>query len=210
MSGDVSGSQPPASWTTALRRRLQRELPSDKLLPDREPVYVGSWVYVFGVVTIASLVWVVISGVILAFFGPQWWHVSPQGHFVNSVHFWSVQMFFIFMVLHLWGQYFGQGWRDGRASTWMIGVVVFLVSIVTAFTGYVSQQNLDSQWIAINAKDAINATGAGAFFNVLNFGQMYGLHVMLLPIGVTLLVVLHIAQVRRKGVVKPPDLEVPR
>jgi ubiquinol-cytochrome c reductase cytochrome b subunit len=85
----------------------------------------------------------------------------------------------------------------------MIGVVIFLISIVTAFTGYISQQNLDAQWIAVNAKDAINATGAGAFFNPLNFGQMYGLHVMLLPIAITLLVVLHVIQVRLRGVVAP-------
>jgi quinol-cytochrome oxidoreductase complex cytochrome b subunit len=34
---------------------------------------------------------------------------------------------------------------------------------------------------------------------------MYGLHVMLMPIGVTLLVMLHIIQVRAKGVVRPID-----
>jgi ubiquinol-cytochrome c reductase cytochrome b subunit len=112
-------------------------------------------------------------------------------------------MFFIFMVLHLWGQFFAAGWRDGRAATWMIGVVVFLVSLVTAFTGYLSQQNFASQWIAINAKDGVNSTGAGAFFNVLNFGQMYGLHILLFPVMVTGLVVLHIVWVRRRGVVKP-------
>jgi quinol-cytochrome oxidoreductase complex cytochrome b subunit len=164
---------------------------------------VGSWVYVFGVVTIVALVWVVISGIILSIFGPQWWHVSGVGHFVNSLHFWSVQVFFIFMVLHLWGQYFAAGWRDGRAPTWMVGVVIFLISVVTAFTGYLSQTNFDSQWIAINAKDAVNATGAGGVFNVLNVGQMYGLHIMLLPILVTTLVVVHLVQVRLRGVVKP-------
>jgi len=107
------------------------------------------------------------------------------------------------MVLHLWGQYFMAGWRDGRAATWMIGVVIFASSILTAFTGYLSQMNFDSQFIAINAKDAMNSTGVGAFFNVLNFGQMYGLHVMLLPIMVTFLVVAHIVMVRSRGVVKP-------
>jgi ubiquinol-cytochrome c reductase cytochrome b subunit len=175
----------------------------DHLLPDRQPAYVGSWVYVFGVVTIAALVWVVASGVVLAFFGPQWWHVSRLGLFFNSVHFWSVQMFFVFMVLHLWGQYFAAGWRDGRARTWIVGVVIFAVSVVTGFTGYLAQQNFASQWIAVNAKDAINSTGAGTFFDVLNFGQMYGLHIMLFPILVTLLVVIHIVEVRSRGVVKP-------
>ena len=194
-----------ASWTLRVRQAVDRHLPMDHLLPDRQPYYVGSWVYVFGVVTIAALVWVVLSGVALSFMGPQWWHDSRLGRFVNSVHFWSVQLFFFFMVLHLWGQYFMAGWRNGRAATWMIGVVIFAVSILTAFTGYLSQQNFDSQFIAINAKDAMNAAGAGAFFNVLNFGQMYGLHVMLLPIGVTILVVLHIVMVRTRGVVKPID-----
>jgi len=192
-------------WTAAIRDRVERTLPITELLPTRQPAYVGSWVYVFGVVTIAALVWVVISGVVLAFFGSAWWHVSSIGRFFNSIHFWAVQMFFIFMVLHLWGQFWGAGWRDGRARTWMVGVVIFLVSLVTAFTGYLIQQNFDSQWIAVNAKDAVNSTGLGGLFNVTNFGQMYGLHVMLFPVGVTLLVVLHIVQVRSRGVVRPID-----
>jgi quinol-cytochrome oxidoreductase complex cytochrome b subunit len=191
------------SWTVRTREYLERRLPSANLLPDRQPYYVGSWVYVFGVVTIAALVWVVASGMVLAFFGPQWWHETSTGRFFNSLHFWSVQLFFVFMVLHLWGQYFAAGWRDGRAKTWMAGVLIFLVSIVAAFTGYVSQQNFDAQWIAVNAKDAMNSVGAGAFFNVLNFGQMYGLHVILIPLAVLFLVGLHVVLVRMKGVVKP-------
>jgi len=192
-----------SSWTERAREYLGRRLPATNLLPDRQPYYVGSWVYIFGVVTIAALVWVILSGIVLAFFGPQWWHVSGVGRFFNGLHFWSVQVFFVFMVLHLWGQYFAAGWRDGRAKTWMAGVLIFLVSIVAAFTGYVSQQNFDAQWIAVNAKDAMNSVGAGAFFNVLNFGQMYGIHMVLLPLGIAFLVVLHLVLVRMKGVVKP-------
>lgn len=194
-----------ASWTLAVRNRLADALPAEQLLPDTQPYYVGSWVYVFGVITIAALVWVIASGVVLAFFGPVWWHTTSVGRFFNSLHFWSVQLFFVFMVLHLWGQFFMASWRDGRAPTWMIGAVIFLVSILAAFTGYLSQMNFDSQWIAINAKDALNGVGAGAFFNVLNFGQMYGLHIMLVPIAITILVVVHIVQVRARGVVKPID-----
>ena len=193
----------PSSWTERTRDYLGRKLPAANLLPDRQPYYVGSWVYIFGVITIAALVWVILSGIVLAFFGPQWWHVSGVGRFFNGLHFWSVQLFFVFIVLHLWGQYFAAGWRDGRAKTWMAGVLIFLVSIIAAFTGYVSQQNFDAQWIAVNAKDAMNSVGAGAFFNVLNFGQMYGIHVVLLPLGITFLVGLHVVLVRMKGVVKP-------
>ena len=134
----------PSNWTRSIRRLLARNLPLKHLLPDRQPVYVGSWVYVFGVVAIAGLIWVIASGVVLAFFGPQWWHEDGVGRFVNSLHLWSVQVFFIFMVLHLWGQYFMAGWRDGRAPTWMVGVVIFAFSIVAAFTGFISQQNFEA------------------------------------------------------------------
>ena len=157
----------PSSWTVRTRRAIDRHLPMDHLLPVRQPYYVGSWVYVFGVITIAALVWVVVSGVVLAFMGPQWWHDSSVGRFFNSLHFWSVQLFFIFMVLHLWGQYFMAGWRHGRAATWAIGVVIFGISILTAFTGYLSQQNFDSQFIAVNAKDAMNGAHIMQFLGVI-------------------------------------------
>jgi quinol-cytochrome oxidoreductase complex cytochrome b subunit len=197
------------SWTARAREEMATRLPMENLLPDRQPYYVGSWVYVFGVVTIAALVLTVLSGVILALAGPDWWHFSAAGRFFNSLHFWSVQLFFVFMVLHLWGQYFMASWRGGRAATWMIGVVIFAISIAAAFTGYLSQQNFASQWIAVSAKDALNAAGLGAFFNVLNFGQMYGIHVMLLPAAIIVLVALHIVWVRMKGVVRPIESSRP-
>jgi ubiquinol-cytochrome c reductase cytochrome b subunit len=108
--------------------------------------------------------------------------------------------------VHLWGKFFMASWRGGRARTWMSGAISFLISIAAAFTGYVSQQNFDSQWIATQAKDGLNSTGVGAFFNVLNFGQMYTYHVLLLPLVVVALVSAHILLVRRSGIVPPLPL----
>ena len=99
-----------------------------------------------------------------------------------------MQAFFFFLVLHLWTTFFQGAWRDGRGATWVVGMLCFLVGIGTAFTGYISQQNFDAQWIAEQGKDAMNAIGIGAFFNVLNFGQMYGFHIVLLPVLVSALV----------------------
>src|ERR1700719_4279102 len=130
------GDESAGSGTAAARRQLERRLPGENLLPDRQPFYVGSWVYVFRVVTIAALIWVVLSGVVLAAFGPQWWHLSSAGRFFNSLHFWSVQVFFVFMVLHLWGQYFMAGWRHGDADHWVGRTVIFGVGAQTAFTHY--------------------------------------------------------------------------
>jgi quinol-cytochrome oxidoreductase complex cytochrome b subunit len=192
-------------WTTRLRKRVAGKLPPEKMLPDTQPTYVASWIYVFGVTTLAALAVVIGTGCILALRGPQWWHQSYIGHFVNSLHLWSVEIFFFAMVVHLWGKYFMAAWRGGRSLTWMTGVVLFLTSIATAFTGYVSQTNFDSQWISTQAKDGINATGAGAYFNVLNLGQMLMWHIVLLPLVAVALTAVHVVLVRIKGVVPPFD-----
>jgi ubiquinol-cytochrome c reductase cytochrome b subunit len=80
------------------------------------------------------------------------------------------------------------------------------VVIPCALTGYVSQQNFDAQWISTQAKDAMNSVGAGAFFNLTNFGQMYSYHILLLPAAVIALVAAHVLLVRRHGVVPPFEI----
>lgn len=192
-----------SNWTLTLRQRLTKSFPGDQLLPDTQPAYVRSSLYLLGAATLASFVVIIVSGIVLALFGPQWWHQSAVGHFFNSVHFWSVQAFFFFMALHLWTTFFMGAWRDGRAKTWMTGALAFLVSIITAFTGYLSQTNFDSQWIGVSAKDLMNAVGVGGLFNTLNFGQMYTYHVVVLPAAIAGVIVLHVLFVRLRGVVRP-------
>jgi quinol-cytochrome oxidoreductase complex cytochrome b subunit len=189
--------------TAKLRHAAVEAFPPQRLLPDRQPAYVASWIYVFGVLTISALVIVILSGLVLAVMGPAWWHESSVGLFTNSIHLWSVEVFFFCMVIHLWGKFFMAAWRGRRRATWITGVVSFVVSVAAAFTGYLSQQNFDSQWISTQAKDGINSTGAGVIFNVTNFGQMLMWHIVLLPLAVVLLVGIHVLLVRRRGVVPP-------
>jgi quinol---cytochrome c reductase cytochrome b subunit, bacillus type len=195
------------SWTTRLRGRAVAALPPEKLLPDSQPTYVASWIYVFGVLSLSALAVLIGSGMILALKGPTWWHVSSVGHFFNGIHLWSVELFFLFMVVHLWGKYWMAAWRGGRTRVWITGAITFLVAVPCALTGYVSQQNFDAQWISTQAKDAMNSVGIGSFFNLMNFGQMYSWHILLLPVAVVGLVVAHILLVRRHGVVPPFELE---
>ncbi|MEZ0090934.1 cytochrome b N-terminal domain-containing protein [Streptacidiphilus sp. EB129] len=199
-AGDRTGG-----WTGALRRRAVRALPPDKLLPDTQPSYMSSWIYVFGVLTTVALLVVIATGTLLALEGPGWWHVSAAGTYVNSLHLWSVELFMFFMVIHLWGKFFMAAWRGRRALTWIIGSVAFLASVGTAFTGYLVQQNFDSQWISTQAKDGLNSVGIGAYFNVLDFGQMLMWHIVILPLVLGLLTVWHLLMVRRRGIVPPID-----
>jgi len=195
------------NWTVRMRNRLSHLVPPGEVLPDRQPVYVSSWIYVFGVLTLAALFVVLLSGALLAVGGVAWWHTSSLGLYVNSTHLWSVELFFAFMVIHLWGKFWMAAWRGHRALTWMTGVVAFLGSIGTAFTGYLSQSNFDAQWISAEAKDGLNSVGIGAWFNVLNPGQMLLWHVVLLPFVLGVLTVAHVVLVRRHGVVPPLDAD---
>src|SRR5579863_2883598 len=139
-------------WTSRLRRRALKSLPPGKLLPDTQPAYVASWIYVFGVGALAALGVAIVSGFGLALGGPDWWHYNPAGHFFNSLHLWSVELFMALLVIHLWGKFWMAAWRGRRTLTWITGVVAFVASVVECFTGYVSQQNFDSQWISTSGK----------------------------------------------------------
>jgi hypothetical protein len=190
-------------WTARLRRRALRTLPPAKLLPDSQPAYVASWIYVFGVGALAALGVAIASGFALALGGPDWWHYNPVGHFFNSLHVWSVELFMALLVIHLWGKFWMAAWRGRRTWTWVTGVVAFVASVVECFTGYLSQQNFDSQWIAASGKDAFNSVGVGAFFNVMNFGQMLMWHIVLIPIALIAIVGAHVLLVRVHGVSHP-------
>jgi len=200
----VAGSDEDAGmWTNRVRRSATRILPPGKLLPDRQPAYVASWIYVFGVGSLAAFGLAVVSGFALAVGGPDWWHYNSVGHFFNSLHLWSVELFMALLVIHLWGKFWMAAWRGKRAWTWITGVVAFAASVIECFTGYVSQQNFDSQWISTSGKDAFNSVGVGAFFNVMNFGQMLMWHIVLVPIVLVAIIGAHVLLVRVRGVSHP-------
>ena len=101
------------------------------------------------------------------------------------------------------GQVLDGGLARPAFLTWITGVVAFIASVLECFTGYLSQQNFDSQWIATNGKDAFNAVGVGAFFNLMNFGQMLMWHIGLILIVLIALVGAHVLLVRMRGVSPP-------
>ena len=116
-----------SSWTLSIRRLLARNLPLKNLCRIASP---SSWPR--GSTCSASSPSPRLSGssqrhrpgLLRAAVVAR----TSAGRFVNSIHFWSVQVFFVFMVLHLWGQYFMASWRDGRALTWIVGVAIFAFS----------------------------------------------------------------------------------
>lgn len=191
------------SLTERTQGFVKDKLTLDDALPTKLPVYVNSVAYLFGVFTLCALVMIIVTGVIMAIFGPNWYHVKHGGKFFNSLHFWSVQLLFAFMVLHLATKYFLGAFRDGRWKTWMIGVLTLGASIFSGFTGYLSAANWSSQWHSVEAKDAMNAMGVGGFFFTTNYSQVLTLHVAVFPFFVIVLVAVHILFIRHEGPVRP-------
>ena len=96
----------------------------------------------FGVGSLAALGVAIVSGFGLALGGPDWWHYNPVGHFFNSLHVWSVELFMALLVIHLWGKFWMAAWRGRRRLTWITGVVAFVASVIECFTGYLSPAEL--------------------------------------------------------------------
>ena len=86
--------------TKAIRDKIKKEVDIDEILPDKLPVYVSSFVYMFGIITLVSLIVIILSGFIMVSKGVLWYQTSPLGFFFRSMHFWGVQVFFFFLTLH--------------------------------------------------------------------------------------------------------------
>lgn len=194
------------NFTKKAQTFILRNLSLEDALPTKMPVYVNSVAYLFGVITLSALAMLFLTGMVMACFGPTWYHFSRAGHFVNSVHFWSVQVFFFGLISHLLIKFFKAAWRGGRANTWRVGILAFGLAVVEGLTGYLSQSDFDSQWIAVQAKDAFNALGIGAFFNLMDAGQMLTIHVYVIPMLIMGAVALHLLLVRRDSPVRPIKL----
>jgi hypothetical protein len=103
----------------------------------------------------------IVSGFGLALGGPDWWHYNLLGHFFNSLHLWSVELFMALLVIHLWGKFWMAAWRGRRTLTWITGVVAFAASVIECFTGYLSQQS-ERLLAAVAALPRKNAGGLRA------------------------------------------------
>jgi len=108
----VSTTEIDRQWTTKLRRRVTAKLPPEKLSrhPARLRVLVDLRLWRDHALRLDGRHRDGLSA------GDPWtavWHGSGIGHFVNSMHLWSVEIFFFAMVIHLWGS---TSWPRGAAD----------------------------------------------------------------------------------------------
>ncbi|APZ41861.1 cytochrome b N-terminal domain-containing protein [Acidihalobacter ferrooxydans] len=186
----------------ALQKVISKYMTLEDALPTKMPEYVNSFGYFFGTATLSSLAVIFISGIILVFFGPDWWHFTKVGAFVNAVHFWSVEVFYVAITLHFTFKFFKAAWRDGRQRTWMNGWAIYAITIFSGISGTLLQANWDAQWNSQQGKDAFAAIGL-SWMNWLNYTTVLTLHVVFFAALIVLLVAAHLTFVRSESPVRP-------
>jgi len=167
------------------------------------PFYANKFFYSLGFLSMISFLVLLVTGTIMAFFGPGWWLTNPIGGYLRSMHLWATQAFVLFILIHLMVVFFTSGYRKPRRLTWVLGVLMlFLVLAETEF-GYVLRGDFSSQWRSLQGADFYNGAGLGYLINALSYQQIYGIHVVVIPLAVMGLLFFHYLLVRVLGIAQP-------
>src|SRR3984957_546431 len=140
------------------------------------------------------------------------------GRLMGGLHHWGASMLIVIVVLHmvqvfLWGAY-----KKPREGTWMVGVILLLLTLAYGMTGYLLPWDNRAYWgTVVTTKIGATVPIMGPYVSrllastgdigVVTFARFYGLHVLLLPPATMLLIVLHVYLVRRHGVAPVPGDE---
>lgn len=175
------------------------------------PAYANKFFYSLGFLSMTCFVILVATGVVMAAYGPDWWLTSGVGRYFRSVHLWATQAFVLFVILHLTIVFLTSGFKKPRRLTWVIGALMFVFVLLEAEFGYVLRGDFSSQWRALQGADLYNGTGIGGWLNNINYRQIYGIHVVAVPVIIVGLLFLHYLRIRFLGIAKPykPDVQVP-
>lgn len=139
------------------------------------------------------------------------------GWLIRYVHMNGAHMFFVVVYIHIWrGLYYGS-YKAPRELLWILGVVIFLLMMATAFMGYVLPWGQMSFWgatVITNLFSAIPFIGPEIVvwlwggFSVDNptLNRFFSLH-YLLPFVIVGVVFLHVAALHVTGSNNPLGIE---
>jgi ubiquinol-cytochrome c reductase cytochrome b subunit len=140
------------------------------------------------------------------------------GWLLRYAHMNGASMFFALVYIHLFrGLYYGS-YKQPRELLWILGVIILILMIMTAFMGYVLPWGQMSYWAATvitNLFSAIPVVGQGIVtflwggFTVGNptLSRFYALH-YLLPFVIVAVVLLHLIALHRFGSNNPLGIDM--
>ncbi len=182
----------------------------------------------FGAIATVMLVLMIVTGVVLATnYTP---HVLmafdsveridrdvPQGWLMRDLHMNGASFFFIAVYIHIFrGMYYGS-YKAPRELLWILGVIIFLLMMATAFMGYVLPWGQMSFWgatVITNLFSAIPVVGdsittwlwGGFAIDNPTLNRFYALH-YLLPFIIVAVVALHVIALHVHGSNNPLGID---
>ena len=213
---------------------LNKRLPVDDFITSQMTGYLAPknfniW-YFFGSLALAVLVLQLLSGIYLTMFykvGETSSFDSVEfimrevnyGWLIRYLHSTGASAFFIVVYLHMYRALLYGSYRAPRELLWLIGMLVYLALMAEAFMGYVLPWGNMSFWgaqVIVNLFGTIPWIGPGLVewirgdYGIADatLNRFFALHVALIPLGLLLLVVLHLAALHEVGSNNPDGIEI--
>ena len=213
---------------------LDKRLPIGRLVYDTLMIPTPknlNWMWIWGIILTFCLVLQIITGIILVMhYTPHVDHAFDSvehimrdvngGWAIRYIHANGASLFFIAVYMHIFrGLYYGS-YKEPREVTWIIGMLIYLAMMATAFMGYVLPWGQMSFWgatVITGLFGAIPFVGeslqtwllGGPAVDNATLTRFFSLH-YLLPFVILGLVVTHIWAFHTTGNNNPTGVEVRR
>jgi ubiquinol-cytochrome c reductase cytochrome b subunit len=177
-------------------------------------IYPDHWSFYLGEFALYCFVLLVATGVWLTFVYDPSTHNAyasvvalnrndPVGYLMRQIHHWSAVVFVAAIVVHMGRIFFTAAFRKPRELNWVVGVLLLMLASLTGFTGYsLPNDALSGTGLRIGTSVALsvpliggwtsNLLNGGAYPGPLLLSHIYTIHVFFLPVGIGLLLGLHL------------------
>jgi ubiquinol-cytochrome c reductase cytochrome b subunit len=203
-------------------QRVQLVKPMRETLEHRVPRKSASWAYVFGSAALAVFGLQLVTGILLALLyvpsaGEAWNslqvlnHQVTLGWFIRALHGWGSNFMVAIVVIHMAQVFLFGAYKFPRELTWIVGVLLLLMTLGMAFTGQVLRFDQDAYWgLGIGASISSRVPVLGPWIVKLLLGgpiiagatlsRFFALHVFVIPGSLIAFVGLHLLLVLNLGI----------
>ncbi|HWI53798.1 MAG TPA: selenite/tellurite reduction operon b-type cytochrome ExtP [Symbiobacteriaceae bacterium] len=137
------------------------------------------------------------------------------GPFARNMHRWAAHAMVIAVWLHMTRVFYTGSYKSPREFNWVIGVVLFLITVLLSFTGYLLPWDQLAFWaITVGSNMAKVSPVVGTYVQQALLGgfdigpatliRWYTLHVILLPLACIALMAMHFWRIRKDGGISTP------
>jgi quinol-cytochrome oxidoreductase complex cytochrome b subunit len=146
-------------------------------------------------------------------------YLVPFGALVRNLHYWSAQFLIVVSAVHLVRIVFTGAYAPPRRFNYLLGLGLFIISLLLDFTGYALRWDTGIQWalvVGTNLVRSIPLVGESLYRTLVGGMQLggatltrfYAWHIYGLTSLAVLLAIWHVFRIRRDGgiAVPPPGL----